>query len=131
MRKNYVEKYRFYKLLEDLTETPDSATSPVYYLKKVDEVELEIMDFFCYFIRDRKAQTFQICFFCKPKLARVGLSSIPIYQGVLSESQFLGAIFNDSILYMVDALKFLLGDCVQYTQSLSNALDNYEIAKRY
>lgn len=130
MRKNYVEKYRFYKFLEDLTETPDSATSPVYFFKKVEEVELDITDFFCYFIRDRKNEKFTACFFVKPKLSRIGLQSVPVWQGDITEQEFLSAIFNDSIQYIKDVLKLLLGECVEFTQSMSNALDNYEIAKR-
>lgn len=130
MRKNYVEKYRFYKFLEDLTETPDAATSPVYFFKQVEEIELDVTDFFCYFIRDSKSQSFQGCFFCKPKLSRIGLQSVPVCQVTLTEQEFLTAIFNDSVKYIKDVLKLLLSDCVEYTQSMNNALNNFEIGKR-
>lgn len=131
MRKNFVEKYRFYKLLEDLNETPDSATSPVYYFKKIDDVELDIIDVFLYFIRDRKKENFQVCVFCKSKTNRLSsISSIPIFQMDLDETIFCSAVFVDNITYLSDFLRFALGDCVEYTQKLSDAVSNFEIARR-
>lgn len=130
MRKNFVEKYRFYKFLEDLNETPDAATSPIYYYKKVDEAELDINDVFCYFIRNKKDMSFDACFFIKPKTNRIGSTSIPICQVTISETEIVSAVFNENIHYLIEGIKFLFGECLTYTQKMSDALDNFEIAKR-
>lgn len=130
MRKYFVEKYKFYKFLEDLNETPDSATSPVYYFKQVDEIVLDITDFFTYFIRDRKKENFQCCIFVKPKTNRIGLTSIPVFQMDLDETIFCSAVFNENIVYLSDFLRFAFSDCVEYTQSMFDAVQNYEILKR-
>lgn len=130
MRKNFVEKYRFYKFLEDLNETPDAAASPIYYFKKVDEIELDINDVFCYFIRNKKDMSFDACFFIKSKTSRIGVQSIPICQITLTEIEIVAAVFNESIHYLAEGIKFLFGDCLTYTQKMFDAVNNFEIAKR-
>lgn len=44
MRKYYVEKYSFYKLLEDLNSLPYGAcTTPLYYNKRFDFIDVYVI----------------------------------------------------------------------------------------
>lgn len=130
MRKNFIEKYRFYKFLEDLCNTPDSATSPVYYYKMVDEIELSIIDVYCYFIRDRKNTSFLACFFFKPKEIRISSQSLPICQILLQESEITKAVFVDSVQTLSDFLHYQFFDCEIYNNNFYKVIQDYEIANR-
>lgn len=74
--------------------------------------------------------SFDACFFIKPKTNRIGVTSIPICQITVSETEIVSAVFNENIHYLIEGINFLFRECLTYTQKMSDALDNFEISKR-
>ena len=113
MRKYYVEKYSFYKLLEDLNSLPLGAcTTPLYYNKRFDFIDVYVI-----FMQDEisppdnpeapKKTKIGAFFYRKPKDVRRSSQVVPICQIWVELSEVVELVLCPQVRFVVDLLSSL------------------------
>lgn len=113
MRKYYVEKYSFYRLLDDLNSLPFGAcTAPLYYNKRFDFIDVYVL-----FIQDEvlppansdtpKKTQIGAFFYRKPKDVRRSSQVVPICQIWVDLSEVIGLVLCPQVRFVGDALNAL------------------------
>lgn len=139
MRKRFVEKLSFYKLLEELNELPEECATFPYYIEKIDDKKLEFVDFYVTFTRhynvvERDAYVLQgedpflpqadccgnftVLFMYKSKNVRLSSQARFAFEVTFEDFELTQFVFNSKILTVSDFFRAALSDCVDYTQSL-------------
>lgn len=131
MRKYYVEKYSFYKLLEDLNTLPlGSPTPPYYYKNKFDYIDVYVV-FMQYTpdpsdnllsvlsVADQKT-AISLFFYRKPKDVRRSSQVVPICQISVGISEFISLVLLPQVVTISDLLNKL---SLEYKE-INTALDN-------
>lgn len=110
MRKYYVEKYSFYKLLEDLNSLPFGAcTTPLYYNKRFDFIDVYVI-----FMQDEisppdnldapKKTQIAAFFYRKPKDVRRSSQVVPICQIWFDLSEVIEFVLCPQVRFVEDLL---------------------------
>lgn len=122
MTKKYIESFDYYKLLRELTNLPDGATSTPYYYRK----KFQHIDVFVYFIRDCKNMSFLARFQWKYK--NVPLQQVPreICQISCLEMDFVSYVFNDRVQTLSDFFDAEFIECREYTESMKLLAENWD-----
>lgn len=139
MRKRYVEKLSFYKLLEELNELPEECSTTPFYIQKIDDTKLEFVDFYVTFTRHYERQereaylsrdedpfesqfdsegNFTVLFMYKSKNMRLSSQARFACEVSFEDFELTQFVFNSKILTVADFFRAALSDCVEYTQSL-------------
>lgn len=131
MRKYYIEKYSFYKLLEDLNTLPlGSPTMPYYYKSRFDFIDVYVV-FMQYTpdpsdnllsilsIEDQKT-AISLFFYRKPKDVRRSSQVVPICQFSVGISEFISLV----LLPQVTTISDLLNNLSFKYKEINTALDN-------
>lgn len=140
MRKRYVEKLSYYKLLEELNELPEECSTFPYYIEKIDDKKLQFVDFYVTFTRHYKFDekpgdladfyhqlhvndgsaegSFSVLFMYKSKNVRLSSQARFAFEVSFQDFELTQFIFNSKILTVSDFFRAALSDCAEYTQSL-------------
>lgn len=124
MRKRYVEKLSFYKLLEELNELPDECATFPLFIEKIDDKKLEFVDFYVTFTRhladgeNVMDDNFTLLFMYKSKSIRLSSQARFAFEVSFHDFELTQFVFNSRILTVSDFFRAALSDCVEYTQSL-------------
>lgn len=127
MRKYFIEKYSFYKLLEDLNSLPLGAcTTPLYYKKRFDFIDVYVI-----FMQDEisppdkpdapKKTQIGAFFYRKPKDVRRSSQVVPICQIWCDLSEFLGFVLCPQVRYVNEVLNALGNKYTEIYTALEDA----------
>lgn len=125
MRKRYVEKLSFYKLLEELNGLPDECAITPLFIDKVNDKKLEFVDFYVNFTRhyldenDNEDALFTLLFMYKSKNVRLCSQARFAFEIDLRDFELTQFCFNSKILTVSDFFQAALGESVEFTQSLT------------
>lgn len=132
MRKYYIEKYSFYKLLEDLNSLPlGSPTMPYYYKNRFDFIDVYVVFmqytpdpsdnlFSVLCIEDQKT-AISLFFYRKPKDVRRSSQVVPICQISVGISEFISLVLLPQVTTISDLLNKLSYKYSEINTSLDNA----------
>lgn len=102
-RRKYVEKVRFYDLLDTLTQLADNCSTEPYYFKEYTNIDVLLV-----VTRINDPFKFVFKFFQKPLVCRNSFSSTRLlYQLETDESTFQMVLFDPQVVYIQDFLNFL------------------------
>lgn len=132
MRKYYVEKYSYYKLLEDLNTLPlGTPTTPYYYKNRYDYIDVFVV-FMQYTVEssdnlysalaitDQKT-AISAFFYRKPKDVRRSSQVVPICQISVGISEFINLVLLPQICTISDLLSVLSEKHSEINTALDNA----------
>lgn len=125
MRKRYVEKLSYYKLLEELNGLPDECAITPLFIDKVNDKKLEFVDFYVNFTRhyldenDNDDARFTLLFMYKSKNVRLCSQARFAFEIDFRDFELTQFCFNSKILTVSDFFQAALGESVDYTQSLT------------
>lgn len=132
MRKYYIEKYSYYKLLEDLNSLPlGSPTIPYYYKNRYDFIDVYVV-FMQYApdpsdnlleklsVADQKT-AISLFFYRKPKDVRRSSQVVPICQISVGISEFISLVLLPQVTSISDLLNFLSFKYKEINTALDNA----------
>lgn len=132
MRKYYIEKYSFYKLLEDLNTLPlGSPTIPYYYKKRYDFIDVYVV-FMQYTVDpsdnllkilsdDDQKTAISLFFYRKPKDVRRSSQVVPICQISVGISEFISLVLLPQVVTISDLLNKLSFKYKVINTALENA----------
>ena len=118
MRKRFVEKLSYYKLLEDLNGLPEECSLTPIFIDKIDGNRLQFVDFYVMFTRhyldsdDNDDARFSLLFMCKSKNVRLCSQARFVFEIELRDFELTQFCFNSKILTVSDFFEACLG-CVQ------------------
>lgn len=130
MRKRFVEKLSFYKLLEELNDLPEECSTFPYFIEKIDEKKLEFVDFYVTFTRHLSDgenvfdDNFTLLFMYKSKNVRLSSQARFAFEVSFQDFELTQFVFNSKILTVSDFFCAALSGCVEYTQSLKKVKDS-------
>lgn len=125
MRKRYVEKLSFYKLLEELATLPDETSLAPIFIDKIFDVKLQYVDFFVvvsrcnldHFGNYYESFTFRFCY--KSKNDRISFSSRFACEIELRDFELTEFVLNSRILTVADFFLAAFNSYVNYSDALS------------
>lgn len=131
MRKYFIEKYSFYKLLEELNTLPlGSPSIPYYYKKRYDFIDVYVV--FMQYIPDPSDKLMSVLsdddqktaislfFYRKPKDVRRSSQVVPICQISVGISEFISLVLLPQVTTISDLINKL---SLKYKE-INTALDN-------
>jgi len=125
MRKRYVEKLSFYKLLEELNQLPDETYLAPLFIDKIDDNKLQYVDFFVVVQRcnldhfGHPFESFVFRFYFKSKNERVSIASRFGCEIEMRDFDLTNFCFNSKILTVSDFFRAAFSNVVEYEDALS------------
>lgn len=118
MRKRYVEKLSYYKLLDELNQLPDRCSLSPIFISKIDDDKLEYLEMFVTFTKDCENERFELVFMYKSCNVRISTQSKFGLSVSFDFPQMLDYVFNSRILTIADFFRASLNECKDYTDFL-------------
>lgn len=118
MRKRFVEKLSFYKLLDDLNSLPDMVGSEPIYISKICNVKLEFVDFYFVATKDVDSEVVGFLFMMKPKNSRISSQSLFVHSVDFHYFELKDFIFNSRILTVSDFFDASLMESTDFKSAL-------------
>lgn len=119
MRKRFVEKLSYYKLLEELNQLPDGCSLSPIFINKIDDEKLEYLEMFVTFTKDCENERFDLVFMYKSCNVRISTLSKFGLTVSFDFPQMLDYVFNSRILTIADFFRASLNECKEYTDFLN------------
>lgn len=124
MRKRFVEKLSYYKLLDDLNGLPDECSLTPIFIDKCDGNKLVYIDFYVTFTRhfldmsEAPDARFTLLFMYKSKNIRISSMARFAFQCDLRDEELTQFCFNSQILTVADFFQACLGEVPDYKSAL-------------
>lgn len=125
MRKRYVERLSYYKLLEELNQLPDETFLTPLFIEKIDDEKLKFVDYFVVIQRSNldhfshPFESFVFRFYYKSKNERISISSRFGCEIEMRDFELTNFCFNSKILTVSDFFRAAFSNIVDYVDSLS------------